>query len=150
MCGDKEDEVGSMDRLAFGLFKRAYDDAVRAPCNAKAHERFEKWAKLVSRIVGLPIEACHATDGPGRARWVRATAAALVAVMMTHYGASVWLNPRKPESPAPPRAAIGQLMVVAASTDTGPPSYFWNTVTGQQFQGLPPLPRRPTTTIRDT
>jgi hypothetical protein len=139
-----------LDRLAFGLFKRANDDAVMAPGDAKAHERCEKWAKLVSRIVGLPIEACHATDGAGRARWVRVTAAALVAVMTTHYGASLWLNPNKPQTPAPPRAAIGQLIVVAASTDTGPPSYFWNTVTGQQFPGLPRLPRKPTTTIRDT
>ena len=138
------------DRLAFGLLKRAYDDAVMAPGDVKAHERFEKWAKLVSRVVGLPIEACHATDGRGRARWLHVTAAALVAVMMTHHGASVWLNPSKPQTPVPSRAAIGQLMVVAASTDTGPPNYFWNTVTGQEFLGLPPLPRKPTTTIRDT
>jgi hypothetical protein len=56
--------------------------------------------------------------------------------------AGVWLNPNKPEKPAPPRVAVGQFMVVAASTDTGAASgYFFNTVTGQQFLGMPPLPR---------
>jgi hypothetical protein len=136
-----------LDQLAFRLFRRAYDAVLASPGDTKAHSRFEKWAKLVSRIVGLPITGCHATDGPGRERWVRVTAAALVAVMTTHYAAGVWLNPSKPQKPAPSRAAIGQLMVVAASTDTGPPSgYFWNTVTGQQFLGLPLLPRKPPAT----
>ena len=133
-----------LDRLAFRLFRHAYHAVLASPGDAKAHARFDKWAKLVGRIVGLPITGYHETHGPGRAQWVRATAAALIAVMTTHYAAGVWLNPSKPEKPAPPRGAIGQLTVVASSTDTGVSSaYFWNTVTGQQFLGMPPLPRKP-------
>ena len=58
-----------LDLMAFGIFKRAYGAAALAPGDAKAHARFEKWAKLVSRILGVPIEGCHVTDGPGRARF---------------------------------------------------------------------------------
>jgi hypothetical protein len=134
----------TFDRLAFGLFKRAYDAAVLAPSDANAHARFEQWAKLVSRIVGLPIKGCHVTEGPGRARWVRVTAASLVAVLITNYGAGVWLDPSKPQIPAPSRAAIGQLMVVASSTDAKAAGYAWNTTTGQEFLAMPPLLRCPT------
>jgi hypothetical protein len=138
-----------LDQLAFGLFRRAYHAVLASPGDADAHKRFEKWAKLVSRIVGLPITGCHETHGPVRDRWVSVTAAALLAAITTHYFAGVLLNPSKPEKPAPSRAAIGQLMATASvsSMDTGS-GYFWNTVTGQQFLGLPPLPRKPPT--RDT
>ena len=136
-----------LDQLAFRLFERSYRAVLGSPGDPKAHLRFDKWAKLVSRIVGLPIAGCHITHGPGREQWVRVTAAALVAVMTTHYGAGVWLNPSKPDKPAPPRGAIGQLTTVVASTDTGTSAgYFWNTITGQQFLGLPPLPRKPPVT----
>lgn len=132
------------DQLAFGFFRRAYHAVLASPGDAKAHTRFDAWAKLVSRIVGLPITACHETHGPCRSQWVRVTAAALLAVMVTHHAAGVWLNPSKPENPAPPRAAVAQIAAVVSSTDTGiAGAYFWNNVTGQQFLGLPPLPRKP-------
>lgn len=130
-----------LNPIAVRLFRRAYDAAVLAPGDAKAHHRFATWARLVSRIVGLPIEGCHETDITRRAQWVRVTAGALVAVLIANYGAGVWLNPSKPQNPAPSRAAIGPLV---ASTSTGPSAYFWDTVTGKEFLGLPPLPRRPT------
>ena len=133
-----------LDQLAFRLFRQAYHAVLASPGDAKAHARFDKWAKLVGRIVGLPITGYHDRymhRGCGQ-RW--GAAAALIAVMTTHYAAGVWLNPSKPEKPAPPRGAIGQLTVVVSSTDTGVSSgYFWNTVTGQQFLGMPPIPRKP-------
>jgi hypothetical protein len=139
-----------LDRMALRLLKSACDAAVLAPGDAKAHQIFVAWALLVGRIVGLPIERCHEKDITGRARWVRATTGALVAAAIANYSAGVWLNPSEPQNPAPSRAAIGPFMAVATSTDTGTSPYFWNTVTGKEFLGLPPVPRKPTTTIRDT
>jgi hypothetical protein len=57
-----------LDRIAFRSFRRAYDAAVLAPGDAKAHDRFAKWARLVGRIVGLPITGCSETDSAGRDR----------------------------------------------------------------------------------
>ena len=69
----------TLDRIAFRSFRRAYDAAVLAPGDAKAHDRFAKWARLVGRIVGLPITGCSETDSAGRDRWVRVTAGVLIA-----------------------------------------------------------------------
>jgi hypothetical protein len=133
-----------LDRIAFRLFQRAYDAAAVAPGDAKAHKRFEKWARLVSRIIGLPIEGCHETDNTGRARWVRVTAGVVVAVLIANYGAGAWLNPSKPQNPAPSRAAVGELVVVVASTGSASSGYFWDTVTGKEFLGFPAVLRSPT------
>jgi hypothetical protein len=124
-----------LDRIAFRLFQRAYDAAVLGPGDAKAHKRFEKWARLVSRILGVPIKGYSETDSTGRARWVRATASILLGVSIANYAAGVWLDPSKPENPAPSRAAVGATVVV--STNTVLSSYFWNTVTGKEFLGFP-------------
>ena len=63
-----------LDQLAFRLFRQAYHAVLASPGDAKAHARFDKWAKLVGRIVGLPITGYHETHRPGRVQWVRATA----------------------------------------------------------------------------
>jgi hypothetical protein len=97
----------------------------------------------VSRIIGRPIVGCSETDGAGRARWVRATAHVLVGVLIANYGASVALNPRKPENPAPSRAAVGTLLV-AVSSGASSSAYVWDTVTGKEIVGFPVVSRRPT------
>ena len=130
-----------LDQLAFGLFRRAYHAVLASPGDAKAQRRFDRWSALVSRIVGMPITGCHETHGLGRERWVRATATTLLAVMTAQYAAGVWLNPSKPEKPAPPRAAIAQI----TATSTVATYYVWDNVTGREFLGMPPLPRKPST-----
>jgi hypothetical protein len=140
-----------LDRLAVQLFTRAYRDATLAPGDAQAHERFAAWARVVSRIIGVPISGWEDTDGEGRARWVRVTAGLLLPLLVGNYAVSLLLSPGKPKAPAPPSSAVGQLITVMASTaDTGAPYYFTNTVTGQQFRGYPPFLGKPTTKIGDT
>jgi hypothetical protein len=70
----------------------------------------------------------------------------LIAVLGVNYAAGVLLDPSKPQSPAPPRAAITPLVVAATSTGSGPSLYVTEMMTGKELRVFPPLPRKPPTT----
>jgi hypothetical protein len=140
--------VMKVDRIAFRSLKRAYDDAARAPGDATSHARFAAWARLVSRIVGVPITGCSTADAHGRDRWVRATVCVLFAAMATHYGVGVLLNPGKPPNPAPPRTALVASFASTASVVVGT-VYISNTMTGAQIRACG-LPQRRASTERST
>ena len=128
-----------LDQLAFRLFRQAYHAVLASPGDAKAHARFDKWAKLVGRIVGLPITGYHETHGPGT-RTMGARGGGIDRRDDDALCRWCLAQSEQAREPAPPRGAIGQLTVVVSSTDTGVSSgYFWNTVTGQQFLGMSPI-----------